>query len=125
MIKFCEKFNDDVTGYYYYGYHLPRERMVDFLKMVKEKPGADLCWLTEDVERDMQNVSGTYSLDDLINEFDSLVSDASDMGDVYMWISLPRGCSVFLYPRDKDANLYTQSKGDYVLLETLMDIEVE
>ena len=42
-----------------------------------------------------------------------------------MMISLPRECNVFLYPRDKDANLYTQSKGDYVLLETLMDIEVE
>ena len=82
MIRFCEKFNDDVTGYYYYGYHLPRERMVDFLKMVEEKLGADLCWLTEDVERDMKNVSGTYSLDDLINKFDSLVKRASDMGDV-------------------------------------------
>ena len=98
---------------------------MDFLKMVEEKPGADLCWLTEDVERDMKNVSGTYSLDDLINKFDSLVKRASDMGDVYMMISLPWGCNVFLYPRDKDANLYTQSKGDYVLLETLMDIEVE
>ena len=56
--------------------------MVDFLKMVEEKLGADLCWLTEDVERDMKNVSGTYSLDDLINKFDSLVKRASDMGDV-------------------------------------------
>ena len=129
MITFHEQRHHEVTGFYSVEYSIPQDRMVDFLKKVGDAGlGESVCWVTEDVDRDMKNVSGTYSLDRLISCFDSLVRDASPFGDLQLSIHTVdregHDFVIFLYPKEAKGNLYTQAKDRYVPLEKVVDVEI-
>ena len=125
VVKFCEQFPDQVTGFHYMGYTIGREKMVDFLKLLQAAVPVDMCFVTEDVERDMKNVSGTYSLDTVISDFRRIVNGAASGADFYISVHLAQNRVIFLYPREEKENLYTQAKGEYVPLEELVNIQVE
>lgn len=127
MQKIGER-KDKLSGYYYKYYSQDQLSVKEFYTQLRDSGQQfDNVMLLEGVEADMQNVSGTCSLDSLVEDYDEILANASDMGRFS--ISLfgkydNEVYNIFSYPREND-NIGLQSENPALELTDILQKKSE